>query len=126
MVILGFPSFFDETLKSPSFVLLGATILNLTLECIMRSETYTTNSLGRYFLRIFWNIKDLSIYIVKLIASKKNVFNTEDENFIEFTKNQNTNTRKSLLQSYDQLLNNKYKVQLNQKTIERVKEYFKW
>jgi len=72
-------------------------------------------------------IKDYQdkIYLVKLVASKKNTFNKKDENFIEFTKNQNTNTRKSILQSYDQLLNNKYKVQLNQKTIERVKEYFK-
>ena len=48
-----------------------------------------------------------------------------DKNFIDFTKNQNTNTRKGILQSYDQLLNNKYQVQLNQKTIDRVKEYFK-
>ena len=39
--------------------------------------------------------------------------------------NENTNNRKTILQSYDQLLNTKYEVQLNQKTIDRVKDYFK-
>jgi hypothetical protein len=30
------------------------------------------------------------------------------------------------LAAYDQLLTSKYKIQLNQKTIDRVKNYFKW
>ena len=65
------------------------------------------------------------IYLVKLVSSKKNTFNETDENYLNFVNNQNTNTRKSILQSYDQLLNSKYQVQLNQKTIDRVKNYFK-
>ena len=48
-----------------------------------------------------------------------------DENYLKFANNQNTNSRKTILQSYDQLLNDKYQVQLNQKTIDRVKNYFK-
>ena len=40
-------------------------------------------------------------------------------------KNQNTDNRKSILQSYDQLLNNKYEVKVNQKSVDRVKNYFK-
>jgi len=31
-----------------------------------------------------------------------------------------------LLKSYDVFLNGKYKVDLNQQTIDRVKNYFKW
>ena len=50
---------------------------------------------------------------------------TTDENYLKFANNQNTNSRKTILQSYDQLLNDKYQVQLNQKTIDRVKNYFK-
>ena len=71
------------------------------------------------------NDKENKIYLVKLINSKKNTFNEADENYLNFVKNQNTNTRKSIIQSYDQLLNSKYQVQLNQKTIDRVKNYFK-
>ena len=72
------------------------------------------------------NDKENKIYLVKLVNSKKNTFSETDENYLNFVNNQNTNTRKSILQSYDQLLNSKYQVQLNQKTIDRVKNYFKW
>jgi peptidyl-prolyl cis-trans isomerase D len=71
------------------------------------------------------NDKENKIYLVKLVNSKKNTFSETDENYLNFVNNQNTNTRKSILQSYDQLLNSKYQVQLNQKTIDRVKNYFK-
>jgi len=71
------------------------------------------------------NDKENKIYLVKLVSSKKNTFNENDENYLNFIDNQNRNTRKSILQSYDQLLNSKYEVQLNQKTIDRVKNYFK-
>ena len=72
------------------------------------------------------NDKENKIYLVKLVGTKKNTFNESDENYLNFVKTQNTNTRKSILQSYDLLLNTKYQVQLNQKTIDRVKNYFKW
>ena len=71
------------------------------------------------------NDKENKIYLVKLVNSKKNSFIETDENYLNFVNNQNTNTRKTILQSYDQLLNSKYQVQLNQKTIDRVKNYFK-
>ena len=35
-----------------------------------------------------------------------------------------SNTKQRLLKSYDELLNAKYKVTLNKKTIQRVKNYF--
>ncbi len=69
--------------------------------------------------------KEDKIYLVKIIGTNKNSFNKTDEKYLKFVNNQNTNNRKSILQSYDQLLNAKYEVQLNQKTIDRVKNYFK-
>ena len=71
------------------------------------------------------NSNDNKIYLVKIIGSKKNLFNKEDEDYNNFVKNEFTNTRKSILAAYDQLLTSKYQVQLNQKTIDRVKNYFK-
>jgi len=70
--------------------------------------------------------KDNEIYLVKIINSKNNPYTKNDDNYLKFVQAQNTDNRKSILGSYDQLLNNKYKVQLNQKTIDRVKNYFKW
>ncbi len=69
--------------------------------------------------------KEDKIFLVKITGSNKNSFNKTDEKYLKFVNSQNTNNRKSILQSYDQLLNNKYQVQLNQKTIDRVKNYFK-
>jgi peptidyl-prolyl cis-trans isomerase D len=69
--------------------------------------------------------EDDKIYLVKLVSSKKNIFSETDENYLSYVSRENTNTRKSIIQSYDQLLNSKYQVQLNQKTIDRVKNYFK-
>ncbi len=71
------------------------------------------------------NDKDNNIFLVKIADSKKNFFNKSDENYVQFVKNQNTENRKSILQSYDQLLNNKYQVKVNQKSVDRVKNYFK-
>jgi len=102
----------------------------LTINSIRDSNRFEANSvkilyslpLNSYTLV---NDKENKIYLVKLINSKKNTFSETDENYLNFVNNQNTNTRKTILQSYDQLLNSKYQVQLNQKTIDRVKNYFK-
>ena len=69
--------------------------------------------------------KEDKIYLVKITGTNKNSFNKTDEKYLKFVNSQNTNNRKSILQSYDRLLNDKYQVQLNQKTIDRVKNYFK-
>ena len=71
------------------------------------------------------NNSENKIYLVKITRTNKNLFNKTDEKYLKFVNSQNTNNRKSILQSYDQLLNDKYQVQLNQKTIDRVKNYFK-
>ena len=102
----------------------------LSLKSINDIEKFESNSIkilyslprGTFSLV---NDKENNIYLVKVVNSKNNTFNKADENYLKFTNIQNTNNRKSILQSYDQLLNNKYKVELNQKTIDRVKNYFK-
>ena len=65
------------------------------------------------------------IFLVKIKDINKNTINKQGEEYKVFVNSQNTNNRKSILQSYDTLLNNKYQVQLNQKTIDRIKNYFK-
>ena len=65
------------------------------------------------------------IFLVKIKDVNKNTINKQGEEYKGFVNSQNTNNRKSILQSYDTLLNNKYQVQLNQKTIDRIKNYFK-
>ena len=108
----------------------GAITEFASLKSINDIEKFETNSIKMlYNLPInsftLVNDKENNIYLVKIVNSKKNPVNKTDESYLKFVSVQNTNNRKSILQSYDQLLNNKYKVELNQKTIDRVKNYFK-
>ncbi len=43
---------------------------------------------------------------------------------IDYTNKQNSNLKNNMLKSYDLYLNSRYNVTLNQKTIERVKNFF--
>ena len=103
---------------------------NISLNSINDHDTFEENSVKiLYSLPInsftLVSDKDNEIYLVKVINSKNNPYNENDDNYLKFVQDQNTYNRKSILGSYDQLLNKKYNVQLNQKTIDRVKNYFK-
>ena len=105
-------------------------LLNLEVKTINDDTTFDINSIKMlYTLPVnsftLVNDKDNNIFLVKISDSKKNFFNKSDEDYVQFVKNQNTDNRKSILQSYDQLLNNKYQVKVNQKSVDRVKNYFK-
>ncbi len=105
-------------------------LLNVEIKTINDDATFDINSIKMlYTLPVnsftLINDKDNNIFLVKISDSKKNFFNKSDEDYVQFVKNQNTNNRKSILQSYDQLLNNKYEVKVNQKSVDRVKNYFK-
>ena len=102
----------------------------ISLKSINDVEKFETNSVRMLFslpINSFTlvNDKENKIYLARVVNSNNNKFNITDESYLKFVNIQNTNNRKSILQSYDQLLNNKYKVELNQKTIDRVKNYFK-
>ena len=108
----------------------GYSIEYMSLNSVNDIDKFETNSIKMlYSLPInsftLVNDKEKNIYLVKIVNSKNNIFNKTDKNYLKFVKNQNTNNRKSILESYDQLLNTKYKVELNQKSIDRVKNYFK-
>ncbi len=105
-------------------------LLKLEVRTINDDTTFDVNSIKMlYTLPVnsftLVNDKDNNIFLVKISDSKKNFFNKYDEDYVQFVKNQNTDNRKSILQSYDQLLNNKYQVKVNQKSVDRVKNYFK-
>ena len=102
----------------------------ISLNSINDHDTFEENSVKILYslpINSFTLVSDKNneIYLVKVINSKDNPYSENDDNYLKFVQNQNTENRKSILASYDQLLNNKYNVQLNQKTIDRVKNYFK-
>ncbi len=121
----------SKEFSNSKFVNLGGNnLLNVEIKTINDDEMFDINSVKMlYTLPVnsftLINDKDNNIFLVKIADSKKNLFNKSDEEYILFVKNQNTDKRKSILQSYDQLLNDKYQVKVNQKSVDRVKNYFK-
>ena len=65
-----------------------------------------------------------NVYLSKIKDIKDQSIDINDDKFKEYMKKENINTRNNILKSYDLLLNEKYNVVLNQKTIERVKNFF--
>ena len=65
-----------------------------------------------------------NIYLTKIISFQNKEIDKNNIEFKEYEAKQNSNNKKSILKSYDILLNEKYNITLNQKTIARVENYF--
>ena len=70
------------------------------------------------------NDEENNIYLAKIKNFETLTIDSNDELFKEYINKQNSNIKNNMLKSYDLYLNDKYKVELNQKTIERVKNFF--
>jgi len=71
------------------------------------------------------NDENDQIYLAKIRKISNLSINLNDKDFKNYITKQNTNNKQNILKSYDLLLNKKYNVVLNEKTIERVKNFFK-
>tara|TARA_B100000963_G_scaffold351075_1_gene362158 strand:+ start:28 stop:1440 length:1413 start_codon:yes stop_codon:yes gene_type:complete len=68
------------------------------------------------------NDEQNNIYLAKI--KKFEIVDFTEDNYNNNLGKQNSNTKQSILRSYDILLNDKYDVTLNQKTIQRVKNFY--
>jgi len=66
-----------------------------------------------------------NIYIAKVINYDDINISQNSNEFNKFSNEASAENRNGILKSYDYLLNSKYKVVVNEKTLERVKNYFK-
>ena len=70
------------------------------------------------------NDEEKNIYLAKVKKFQKELIDSNNDKFKEYVNKQKSNSKNTLLKSYDLFLNKKYDVVLNQKTIERVKNFF--
>ena len=68
------------------------------------------------------NDEQNNIFLANVISFQNKAKNKDKIN--EYANKQNSNIRNTMLKTYDLLLNNKYDIVINQKTIERVKNFF--
>ena len=98
----------------------------ITLNSIKDAEKFDTNS-----IKLLYSLPEKSFALIYEnnnihLAKIKKFINVQfnNDNYKNILNEQKTNTKQRLLKSYDELLNAKYKVTLNKKTIQRVKNYF--
>ena len=65
-----------------------------------------------------------NIYLAKVVKTQIENNIPNNTKFEEYALKQNTNNKNTILKTYDLLLNTKYNVVMNQKTIDRVKNFF--
>ena len=102
---------------------------SLTLNSIRDNKKFEINSVQMLYslpINSFSLISDENdrIYLAKIIDYKDANLNKDDDDYKSFINKENTNLRKSILKSYDYLLNDKYDVTVNQIAINNVKNLF--
>ena len=88
---------------------------------LFRSELLYSLSINSFTLI---NDEKNNIYLAKVKRYEKKPIDVNSDDFKDYVNKQNSNSKNTLLKSYDLFLNKKYDVTLNQKTIERVKNFF--
>ena len=106
-----------------------------TIEQIQLSSVDDTSKFDINSVKLMYALKESSftlvsddeqnIYLAKIIKSnQKNIVKNSDD-YEKYNDEANRTMKNNMYSSYDYLLNKKYKVEINQKTLERVKNYYR-
>jgi peptidyl-prolyl cis-trans isomerase D len=114
-----------------SFVKLGnGKIEKIQLNSIKDVNKFDINSIKVLYslpINTFTLITDSkdNIFIAKIISFEDADISQKSNGFKKISNEASAENRNGILKSYDYLLNNKYKVIVNEKTLDRVKNYFR-
>ena len=120
-----------KTFNQASFVELGKNnIKKIKLNSIRDNNKFEINSVKILYslpINSFTLIADeqKNVFVAKTVAYKEDNIT---KSFVDFEKiyiEEVAQSKNSILKSYDLFLNNRYKVVVNEKTLERVKNYFR-
>ncbi|WP_440923374.1 SurA N-terminal domain-containing protein [Candidatus Pelagibacter sp.] len=118
-----------KNFNNKNFVEMGNNkIENLILKSIKDNKKFDINAVELLYslpVNSFTLINDemSNIYLAK-IKNFKNATMENNDKIKEYESKQNSNLKNNMLKSYDLYLNSRYDVTLNQKTIERVKNFY--
>ena len=120
-----------KTFTQSSFNELGKNnIKKIKLNSIKDNKTFEINSIKILYslpINSFTLIGDNqnNVYIAKTVNYKEENITNDFINFDKISIEEGAQNKNSILKSYDLFLNNRYKVIVNEKTLERVKNYFR-
>ena len=114
-----------------SFNKLGNNLIKkIKLNSIEDNKKFEVNSVEMLYslpINSFALIADENddVYIAKIVDFEKQSISQNSKNLNAITNEASAQNRNGILKSYDYLLNEKYKVVINEKTLDRVKNYFR-
>ena len=120
----------NEKFNDNDFLKLGKEkVQTTTLNSIKDNKKFEINAVELMYslpVNSFTLINDEknNIYLAKIKKFQSVNVDTNNDDYKKYIDKQNSNSKNTLLKSYDLFLNEKYNVVLNQKTIERVKNFF--
>ena len=121
----------NKEFNQSSFVKLGNNLINnVELKSIKDTQKFEANSVKILYslpINTFSLISDEkeNIYVAKITKYEEKNINQNSKEFDKYSIDVSAKHRNTILKSYDYLLNDKYKVVVNEKTLDRVKNYFK-
>ena len=120
----------DKKFNNNDFLKMGKDQIQTTkLNSIRDNKKFEINAVKTLYslpMNSFTLINDEqnNIYLAKVIRAQIESINNNNDQLQEYKNKQNSNIKNDMLKTYDLYLNKKYDVVLNQKTIERVKNFF--
>jgi len=120
-----------KTFNQASFDELGKdNIKEIKLDSIKDTKKFVTNSIQILYslpINSFTLIanKENDMFIAKTVQYEESNINKNSTNFEKISSEEEAQSKNNILKSYDLFLNNRYQVVVNEKTLERVKNYFK-
>ena len=120
-----------KTFNQTSFNELGKNnIKEVKLDSIKDTKKFEANSIQILYslpINSFTLIanKENDVFIAKTVQYEENNINKDSTNFEKISSEEGAQSKNNILKSYDLFLNSRYQVVVNEKTLERVKNYFK-
>jgi len=120
-----------KTFNQVSFDKLGKNnVKKIKLDSIKDDKTFETSSIQILYslpVNSFTLIanKENDVFIAKIVQYQETNINKNSANFEKISFEEGTQNKNNILKSYDLFLKNRYQVIVNEKTLERVKNYFK-
>ena len=107
----------------------SATIEQIQLNSVKDDSRFDINSVKLIYalpVNSFTLVNDeQNIYLAKIIKSHQTNIAKNSNEYKNYNDDANKRMKDNMYSSYDFLLNKKYKVKINQKTLERVKNYYR-
>ena len=105
-------------------------IEQIQLDSIIDNNKFNINSIKLLYsmpINSYVLISDnkKNIYVTKIIKFYEDNISENSDKFSNYVNQSNTKMKDYMYTSYDYLINNKYKIKINQKTLERIKNYFR-